>query len=327
MTVGAYTTVLLSLQGVPPILGALGGMVLAMGLAVLMGLTTLRLREDYLAIVTIGIAEVVRLMATNEAWLTNGTQGLYGFTVPLQNFQPNFLTRLALVGFLTLIAIGVYRHLWIWLKVSWQRESGLNWGRLGLGVLLASLGIAIYSAEAHALYYYDRLPSYRRSGLLLLLLVVLVLAFGLVEYLVCSPWGRVLKAIREDPELATALGKNVWRYKLQSLMLGGAIAGLAGAFYAWQLAAVFPDSFKPQITFDAWTMVVLGGAAHNLGPILGAIVFWGYDSLTRFGFGAVPLGDARLGALRVMVIGLMLIVVVRWRPQGLLGKSEELTLD
>jgi neutral amino acid transport system permease protein len=109
-------------------------------------------------------------------------------------------------------------------------------------------------------------------------------------------------------------------------MLGGAIAGLAGAFYVWQLAAVFPDNFKPQVTFDAWTIVVLGGSAHILGPLLGAIVFWAYDSLTRFGFAALPMDDVRLGALRIMLIGLLLMGLMLWRPQGLLGKKEELTL-
>jgi neutral amino acid transport system permease protein len=109
-------------------------------------------------------------------------------------------------------------------------------------------------------------------------------------------------------------------------MLGGAIAGIAGAFYAWQLTTVFPTNFEPIITFNAWTMVVLGGAGNNAGTILGAVVFWTYDSLTRFILPQLGIGDARLGAFRVMVIGLILMVLMIWRPQGILGKKEELTL-
>jgi neutral amino acid transport system permease protein len=137
----------------------------------------------------------------------------------------------------------------------------------------------------------------------------------------------VLKAIREDEEIARALGKNVFWYKLQSLMLGGAIAGVAGSFYAWNLTFINPDGFIPLMTFQAWTIVVLGGAGNNAGTLLGSVLFWGYTTLTRFVLPALlPLDDARLGAFRLMVIGLILVVLMMWRPQGILGKKEELTL-
>jgi len=180
----------------------------------------------------------------------------------------------------------------------------------------------IYGIGANALYNY----SYK-AGLMLLLVVVLAILFSWLEWLVRSPWGRVLKAIREDEEVAKALGKNVFWYKLQSLMLGGAIAGIAGAFYAWQLTFINPDGFIPLITFQAWTIVVLGGAGNNVGTLLGGTIFWAYNTLTRFVLkDIVPLDDARLGAFRIMIIGLILIVVMMWRPQGILGKKEELTL-
>jgi neutral amino acid transport system permease protein len=137
----------------------------------------------------------------------------------------------------------------------------------------------------------------------------------------------VLKSIREDEEIPKALGKNVFSYKLQSLMLGGAIAGIAGAFFAWQLGAIYPDNFQPQLTFDAWIMVILGGAGNNIGTILGAVIYFAYDSLTReFLPKIVPLDVERIGAFRVMFIGLILMVLMIWRPQGILGKKEELTL-
>ena len=143
-----------------------------------------------------------------------------------------------------------------------------------------------------------------------------------------SPWGRVLKAIREDEEVARALGKNVFWYKLQSLMLGGAITGLSGALYVWQLTAVYPDQFKPIATFNGWTIVVLGGTGNNIGTLLGATIFWTYQTVSRFFLDDLfPFTDAQLGALRIMLIGLLLIVLMMVRPQGLLGKSDELTLD
>ena len=162
---------------------------------------------------------------------------------------------------------------------------------------------------------------------MLLVLLILALVYWGLQVLVKSPWGRVLKAIREDEEIPRALGKNVFWYKLQAFMLGGAIAGVAGAFYAWQLTTVYPSNFEPLVTFNAWTMVVLGGAGNNAGAVLGAIIFWAYDALTREYLPQLGLlNSTQLGPFRIMVIGLILMVLMIWRPQGLLGKKEELTL-
>ncbi|WP_254721875.1 branched-chain amino acid ABC transporter permease [Kovacikia minuta] len=147
-----------------------------------------------------------------------------------------------------------------------------------------------------------------------------------------------MKSIREDEEVAKALGKNVFWYKLQSLMLGGFIAGIAGSLFAWQLTTVYPDNFQPLLTFNAWTIVVLGGAGNNVGTILGAVIFWAYFTLTRdlqkllaklhVLIPVIPptVDEARLAAFRIMLIGLILIVLMMARPQGILGKKEELTL-
>ena len=110
-------------------------------------------------------------------------------------------------------------------------------------------------------------------------------------------------------------------------MAGGAIAGLAGAFFAWQLTSIYPNNFETLLTFNAWIIVVLGGAGSNAGTLLGAIIFWAYDSITRFVLPNIPwLDQSQAGALRVMIIGLILMVLMVWRPQGILGKKEELTL-
>ncbi|MBD2180891.1 branched-chain amino acid ABC transporter permease [Aerosakkonema funiforme] len=330
MTLGAYTTVLLSLQGVPLLIAPIAGAALAALLGLLMGISTLRLREDYLAIVTIGVSEVIRLIVNNEdlpigkEW-RSGVFGIQGFPLPLDTWNPNLLMKLLAIALLTAIAALALWQLWRWIDKEWrQAKSGGSTpiGSLLLGIAGAILGLVAYVAEAIALYNYTY-----KAGLMLLVLLVLTVIFWGLGRLVNSPWGRVLKAIREDEEVAKALGKNVFWYKLQSLMLGGAISGIAGAFYAWQLATVYPDSFQPQITFDAWTIVILGGAGNNVGTLLGAIIFWTYYEVTRFVLpGILPLDDARLGAFRIMVIGLLLIVLMMMRPQGILGKKEELTL-
>ncbi|ANV84799.1 branched-chain amino acid ABC transporter [Picosynechococcus sp. PCC 7003] len=325
MTVGAYATVLLSSQGVPLLLSLAIGAGCAALLGLLIGLSTLRLREDYLAIVTIGVSELVRLVALNEEWLTRGAFGVQGYPLPLGGFRPNQVGKIALIFWLTIIAIFAVWQLWRglrwrWKKLKKQEKSGLGvvvWGILGGGIITS-----LFINGCIALQNYNY-----KAGLMLLSVIALTLVYAGLEYLVQSPWGRVLKAIREDEEIPRALGKNVFWYKLQAFMLGGAIAGGAGSFYAWQLTNVYPANFDPLVTFNAWTIVVLGGAGTNPGTLIGALIFFAYDSLTRFVLPQLNLvDDARLGALRVMVIGLILMVLMVWRPQGILGNKDELTL-
>ncbi len=334
MTVGAYTTVLLSLQGVPLWIATLIGAVLAALLGLTLGATTLRLREDYLAIVTIGASEVIRLIALNEEWLTRGTLG-----VPISNqylplgalTRPNLLSRIGMVLWWTgLFALAGWQ-LWKWIQRRSDRSNqgfekpAIPTNKLIWGSVTAALGAFLYVIGAIAILDYAQYGY--KVGLMLLLVTVLTFVYWRLEVAVNAPWGRVLKSIREDEEVARALGKNVFWYKLQSLMLGGAIAGIAGAFYAWNLTFINPDGFIPLITFQAWIIVVLGGSGNNAGTLLGAVIYWMYFTVTRFALPAiVPLDDARLGALRIMVIGLLLIILMMARPQGILGKKEELTL-
>ncbi|OKH19331.1 branched-chain amino acid ABC transporter permease [[Limnothrix rosea] IAM M-220] len=325
MTIGAYATVLLASQGIPLIVALLIGMAIAALLGLIIGLSTLRLREDYLSIVTIGFSELIRLVALNEEWLTRGAFGVQGYPLPLGEFRPNQVGRLSLIFWLTLVAIFAGWQLWRGIRWRWKKQrkqggSGLDatvWGVIGGGIILS---LFINGCVALQNYNY-------KAGLMLLSVVALALVYAGLEYLVHSPWGRVLKAIREDEEIPRALGKNVFWYKLQSFMLGGAIAGMAGSFYAWQLTNVYPSSFEPLVTFNAWTIVVLGGAGTNPGTLIGSLIFFAYDSVTRFVLPQLDLvDDARLGALRIMVIGLILMVLMVWRPQGLLGNKDELTL-
>ncbi|MCC5613620.1 branched-chain amino acid ABC transporter permease [Nostoc sp. CHAB 5836] len=336
MTLGAYTTVLLSLKGLPLLISAVAGAIVAALLGLIIGFATLRLREDYLSIVTIGTGELIRLVVNNQelpvgdTWIS-GAFGVQSYPIPLST-EPNLFVRLAMIGLLTLLTAVTLFTLWRWIRttqISRTTDLGKRTtskqefaSRLGVGIVLAILAAAIYISGVIGLYNYNP-----KAGLMLVLLLVLAFVYWRLEILVRSPWGRILKAIREDEEIPKALGKNVFWYKLQSLMLGGAIAGIAGAFFAWQLGAIYPDNFQPQITFDTWIMVILGGSGNNVGTILGAVIFFAYDALTREVLPRiVPLDEARLGAFRIMVIGLILMVLMIWRPQGILGKKEELTL-
>jgi ABC-type branched-subunit amino acid transport system permease subunit len=266
MALGAYTTVLLTLGGVAWYLAALLGAGAAALLGLLIGLSTLRLREDYLGIVTIGVAELLRLLLKNErplGWLTRGDFGIQSFPKPLwPNPQGNPL-------------------------FGWLPPNQYPW------------------------------------VLMVVVLVVLAGTLVLLQRLSRSPWGRVLRAIREDEAVATALGKNVFAFKLQAFVLGGAIGGLSGAFYAWYLQAVYPSNFLPEVTFQAWMIVAIGGAGNHWGVLAGAALFQLYNSLPRF---LPDIAPGQTEAIQVMLIGLTLIFVMVWRPQGLLGKKAELLL-
>jgi neutral amino acid transport system permease protein len=387
MTLGAYATVLLSQAGIPILFAALAGGGLAALLGLLIGFSTLRLREDYLAIVTIGVSEVIRLIALNEEELTQGTRGVYGYPLPLEQLEPNLFVRILMIGVLSAILGAALWKLWMWLghlpKADRPRSIpravitfgiylvslvavlgclwfgfALNRGFLLIGLIPIAVGtaavygrfqnpastaqqqpwsthIAIASATLSfgltGLLFWANIQglwNYQyKAALLWLLMILLAFVFWRLEALVSSPWGRVLKAIREDEEVAKALGKNAFFYKLQSLMLGGAIAGIAGAFYAWNLTFINPDGFIPLITFQAWIMVVLGGSGNNVGTLLGTAIFWAYDSLTRFILPKALFDDAQSGAFRMMIIGLLLIILMMWRPQGILGNKDELTLS
>jgi len=165
----------------------------------------------------------------------------------------------------------------------------------------------------------------------MVLLVVLI-----VYLLMRSPWGRVLRAIREDEDAARALGKNVVAYKLQSLCLGGVIGALGGIMLTLQNSSVVDSSFQPRVTFFAYAALILGGAATTWGPVLGSMLFWFlFTFSTQFLSGAraqgwLPgfLGDSASGGIVVLAtVGLVIIFLMIFRPQGVLGNRQELMID
>jgi branched-chain amino acid transport system permease protein len=260
--VGAYTSAILTTPPSPdrvggfnmPFLAALVIAVLLSGfIAFLIGIPTLKLKEDYLAIATIGIAETIRLFFNNEAWLANGVRGVSGIPRPFQQ----------------------------------------------------------YITFNYNLFY------------LLLMLVFVAGVYLAIEKALKSPWGRVLKAIGEDETVTQAMGKNIVRYKMESLVLGSMIMGMAGSLYAHFIQFISPEAFLPMsATFLVWVMLIAGGSGSNKGALLGALVIWGLWSLTDLITNIVPVGYAvKAGAFRVIAIAIFLEVILLVRPQGILGEK------
>jgi len=248
--VGAYASALVTTALAWPIALGLIAALAAAGLAgVALTLVTVRLREDYLAIVTLGFAEVVRLVALNETWLTRGADGISGVPGPF---------RAAL---------------------------GAQFNLAYLGFVLAWLAIALL----------------------------------LVERLRLSPFGRVLRAIRDDQQVAAVAGKNVLAIKLKAFAIGAALAGFAGALYGHYTSYVAPDMFEPLVTIYVFLALVAGGTGNNRGAVLGAFLLLAVLEGTRFLAGWAPgLSGAQTAALREMLVGGLLIVVLLARPRGLL---------
>ncbi len=286
--VGAYTSALIS--GPPPgsldwrifggwmlpfPIGLLGSAVVAAILALFIGWITIRLREDYLAIATIGIAEVLRLIVKNEAWLTNGVWGIKNIPSPLfPTIQRGVAGLLAAhPGF-----------------PDWARrllEGAYNWFYLAF------------------------------------LLLFLLALYWLLERILRSPWGRVLRAIREDEVAAAAQGKNVAAFKLQAFVLGAALMGMAGSLYAHYARFLSVEKFEPFYgTFIVWVMLVAGGSGNNKGAILGAFLIWGLWAATDFLTGYLPFTDVQASALRIVLVGVILITILILRPRGLLGEEK-----
>jgi len=243
----------------PFLVGVLAAGLVSGVIAFLIGIPTLRLREDYLAIATIGISETIRLIFNNERWLANGPQGLVGLNQPLRDWVAPHLYNMVYLAIVLLFLVVIYAAL----------EKGIR-----------------------------------------------------------SPWGRVLRAIREDEVVAEAMGKNVFRFKMQSLVLGSIIMGMAGALYAHSVRAIQPSVFTPLFgTFLVWVMLILGGSGNNKGAILGAFIVWGIWSGTAFFIRQlVPVQySAQAPFIRLLIIGILLVGILLVRPQGLLGEEKQVS--
>ena len=154
--------------------------------------------------------------------------------------------------------------------------------------------------------------------------VTALIATALLHFATKSPWGRVLRAVREDEDAARALGKNTLAYKLQSLAIAATLGALAGFFVALNLNFLTPEAFLPAFTFIGYAVLVLGGLASYWGVAAGAIIMWTILEGTRFI--DLPISAEREAAVRFMIVGLVLILLMAFRPQGIFGKKEEMVL-
>lgn len=258
---GAYATMLLGGTSAPdhfggfalPFAVALSGGVLAAGLiAWIVGILTLRLRHDYLAIATFGVAVAFESVMRNAEWLTGGAKGLRGFPRPLESMV----------------------------------ESNFAYGLVFLALVLTVLA-AVYLA---------------------------------LERLTASPYGRVLRAIREDEDAARALGKNPARVRLQAFVLGSMVMGAAGGLYTSFYAFISPQDIAPILTFQIWAMLIVGGSGNNRGAVLGAFLIWGTWAASGFLLSRFAPTSAQLyaGSLQYILIGGVIVGMLLWRPEGLL---------
>lgn len=262
VAIGAYTSAILTTPDTPDRIGGFGWPILA-GWAAAMALTaaaaaftgfaTLRLKSDYLAITTFGVAVVVQLAALNAVGLTGGPFGVAFIPRPFAGLQ----------------------------------SDPLAFNLVNLGII-AAVTLACYLA---------------------------------LETLSRSPWGRVLRALREDERAAISLGKSARSYRIQAFAVGGAVMGLAGAVQAHFIGFIAPDNYIPTLTFQVWAMLMVGGSGSNRGAVMGAVVVWavwiGAGWVTS---ALVPVDwQARAASLQIVAIGVMLCLILLWRPQGFFG--------
>ena len=282
MAVAAYGMAsIVATWGLPFWLGLTVGLLLSVLLALLLGVPTLRLRADYLAIVTIAAAEIIRQVVGSVSLLEyfGGQDGLQQFSGTFASLNP-YDSAKGMPGVVTWRAY----DFWV-MTVGW---------------------------------------------------ILVALSCLIVFLLMRSPWGRVLRGIREDEDAVRSLGKNVYAYKMQSLVIGGIFGALAGFVIALRSAAINPSFFATDVTFFAYTVLLIGGAARVFGPVAGAVIFWFlitfldvfFDQATRENL--IPdyiMTGTQASLIRFMFMGLALMLLMIYRPQGIFGDRRELALD
>jgi branched-chain amino acid transport system permease protein len=265
----------------PFIVGLLAAGVLSGVVGYLVALPVLPLRTDFLAIATLGIAEIIRLIFQNERWLANGPQPLSGIPQPLSC---------------------LFEH------------PGCSWLPDSVTPILALLQPRDYG------YFY-----------LIVVVVTLAVVYVVLEMAVRSPWGRALRAVRDDELSAAMNGKHVRSLRVQSFVLGAIVIGMGGALYAPYMVTIDYSHFEPLFgTFIVWVMLMLGGSGNNRGAILGAFVIWAVWSGTGFVTTALqsslaeiaPEIASRTAFLRWTFVGMLLVGIVLFRPQGILKEQK-----
>jgi branched-chain amino acid transport system permease protein len=249
--VGAYVAALLSKHEVSPLVAFPVAALLAALAAWPLGVVSLRLREDYFAIVSLGFSEVVRLVATSERWLTNGVQGIPGIPKLMDGLVPRAAEPVAVLALLVAVNLG---------------------------------------------------------------------AILMMRRIANSPFGRVIEAIRDNEEAVKSLGKDPVGFKMRVLMLGAALAGVAGAFYAHYVSFISPEQFVPLVTFQIWMAIIMGGVGRVSGALVGTLILMFFLEGSRFLRDIIPfIPDVEMASIRLGVVGLAIVLFTLYRPQGLMG--------
>ena len=282
MMVGGYAVgALVQTWGQNLWLSMLVGLFAAVLLALVLGVPTLRLRADYLAIATIAAAEVIRQIL-GAASLTDqfgGQDGRFGFADSLKELNP--------------------------IPGGGVDFGFVSWRSYDFFIMIVGWTLAL-------------------------------LLCGLVYLLMRSPWGRVLKGIREDEDAVRSLGKNVYAYKMQALILGGVIGAMAGIMSGVATDNVAPSDFATDTTFFVYTVLLIGGAARVFGPVAGALIFWFFLNGLDLFFDKATDQDIipdfimtadQASLMRLIVLGLVLMLLMIYRPQGIFGDRRELAID
>lgn len=282
MLLGAYGFSISIWHGLPMWLGILIGLGLSVLFSLFLGVPTLKLRGDYIAMVTISAAEILRFTGRLAALedFSGAAQGIpgSGYRDPFVNLS--FLPQEGTWNF-----IGIMEYQW----------TGVNgwWVRLVAWALVAVCTVV-------------------------------------VALLVLSPWGRLLRGIREDEDAIRSLGKNVFAVKMQALIIGGLFGSIAGMLYILP-SSMQPDAMGRNLTFFAWTALLLGGAASVFGPVLGSILFFSVRILIQGTAGAlVPpeiMNTAQTKQFAWVCVGIALMALVVFRPQGILGNKKEVRFN
>jgi branched-chain amino acid transport system permease protein len=319
--------------GLPLLVGIAGGMLAAALLGLIAALPALRLRADYLAIVTIALSEIVRFSLLSDT-LSSAEVG--GYTVGLGGGDGVILDygdplevfiRTASVPFDLVFG-----------------QSGWLWDEVYLGVIVDAVSSAIPNNPK---------PVVDNFAYAFVLLVVLGGFYLLITRIGSSPFGRVLKAIREDEDVTNSLGKNTNVFKIKSFMVGCALMGLIGILWFGTQGSVTPNTFRPRITFYVWIALIIGGSGSNTGSVMGGAIFAAFlfqgpryfknivetvlgnpAAPSSFGQAMLPLssGDIMpmflytldsIRQLQLFLMGVVLIVLMHRRPDGLLGHRKE----
>jgi len=297
--------------GLPIAFSWIVGGVIAAGAAWWVGKITLGLRTDYLAIATLGISEIILYVIKNEDWFVRGLKNVYGLPRPVP------------------YEVDMQQSEWFQNVVTWIHKSELQ--------LLSQTEqidkLSDYVREAAVVFV-----KLCYSGLFIAILVALIVLSNLA---LNSPWGRKVRAIRDNEVAASAMGKDIKRQHLQIFVLGSAIVGIAGALLVTYDGIFIPTAYLPlRFTFLIWVMVILGGSGNNMGSVLGAFIIWFIwiqsgpmglwfvemlSNNMSEGSTSLEFIEDRVHYLRLVFMGTILLLIMRFSPSGLLPeKNKEL---